>query len=51
MIEDNGLDLVGRIPSSDEVLELAYAGRPVLDLSDESPACKAVASLAEKSGL
>lgn len=51
MIEDSGLELVGQIPASDEVLDLAYAGKPVLDLPDESSVAKAVAAVVEKSGI
>lgn len=51
MIEENDLNLMGQIPASDEVLDLAYAGRPVLDLPDDSSVSQAVAAVVENSGI
>ncbi len=50
-LEENGLSLMGMIPSDDEVAKLNYLGKPVFDLPDNSPALRAVESIAENLGL
>ncbi|MHA1925808.1 MAG: ATP-binding protein [Candidatus Thorarchaeota archaeon] len=50
-LEENDLFLAGMIPNDDEVAKLNYMGKPVFDLSNESPALQAVEGIAEKLGL
>lgn len=50
-LEDNGLSLMGMIPNDDEIAELNYLGKSVFELSDSSPALKAVEAIAENLGL
>ncbi|MFX0107883.1 MAG: AAA family ATPase [Candidatus Hodarchaeota archaeon] len=50
-LEENNLTLVGMIPTDDEVAKLNYLGKPVFDLTPDSPALNAVESIAEKLGL
>lgn len=51
LIEERGLDIAGVVPSDPAVLELSYAGRSVLELSDGSPAAAAVKELVGRVGL
>jgi len=50
-LEENGLFLAGMIENDDEIAKLNYLGKPVFDLSPDSPALKAVESIAENLGL
>ncbi|MHA1907221.1 MAG: ATP-binding protein [Candidatus Thorarchaeota archaeon] len=50
-LEENGLFLAGMIPNDDEVAKLNYLGKPVFDLPSDSPALKAVETIAENLGL
>jgi CO dehydrogenase maturation factor len=49
--EAEGMQLIGMIPSDDELSKVNYNGTPLFDLDGESPAVKAVESIAEKLGL
>jgi len=50
-LEAEGLELIGMIPSDDELSKANYRGAPLFELDGESPAVKAVESIAEKLGL
>ncbi|MFX1369409.1 MAG: AAA family ATPase [Promethearchaeota archaeon] len=50
-LEENGLSLAGMIPNDDEVAKLNYLGKPVFELSADSPALLAVEEIAERLGL
>jgi CO dehydrogenase maturation factor len=49
--EEEGLDLIGMIPSDDELSKANYRGEPLFELNGESPAVKAVETIAERLGL
>ncbi len=49
--EAEGLQLIGMIPSDEELMKVNYNGVPLFELDGESPAVKAVESIAEKLGL
>ncbi|MFX1606119.1 MAG: AAA family ATPase [Promethearchaeota archaeon] len=49
--EEEGLDLIGMIPSDDELSKANYRGEPLFVLDGESPAVKAVETIAERLGL
>ena len=49
--EAEGLDLIGMIPSDDDLSKANYRGEPLFNLDSESPAVKAVENIAEKLGL
>ena len=49
--EAEGLDLIGMIPSDDELSKANYRGEPLFNLDSNSPAVKAVEDIAEKLGL
>ena len=46
-IQSMELDLMGEIPTDPAILDLAFAGKAVLDISDDSPAAAAVTKLAD----
>ena len=46
-----GMYLIGMIPSDDELSKANYRGEPLFELDAESPAVKAVETIAEKLGL
>ena len=50
-LEEQGLELVGMIPSDDELSRANYRGEPLTTLSSDDPAVKAVENIAEKLGL
>ena len=50
-LEEQGLELVGMIPSDDELSRANYRGEPLTTLSSDDPAVKAVESIVEKLGL
>ena len=49
--EAEGLYLIGMIPSDDELSKVNYRGEPLFELDRESPAVKAVETIAERLGL
>ncbi|MFW9832828.1 MAG: AAA family ATPase [Candidatus Thorarchaeota archaeon] len=49
--EAEGLDLIGMIPSDDELSKANYRGDPLFVLDSENPAMLSVESIAEKLGL
>jgi CO dehydrogenase maturation factor len=49
--EAEGLHLIGMIPIDDDLSKANYRGEPLFNLDSESPAVKAVESIAEKLGL
>lgn len=50
-LEEQGVTLVGIIPSDDALAKANYLGTPLTKLDPESPALKAVEAIAEKLGL
>lgn len=50
-LESEGLELIGMIPSDDELSRVNYQGTPLTELSADSPAVQAVETIAEKLGL
>ncbi len=46
-LDDVGVRLLGTIPTTAEVAEYELAGRPLVDLPQESAACGAVATMLE----
>jgi Flp pilus assembly CpaE family ATPase len=50
-LEAEDMHLIGMIPNDDELSKANYRGAPLFDLDSESPAVKAVESIAEKLGL
>lgn len=51
MIADKGLNLIGVVPADDQVIELAYAEKSVMELPDTSLAALAVAEIARAQAL
>ncbi|MGY5881565.1 MAG: AAA family ATPase [Candidatus Thorarchaeota archaeon] len=50
-LESEGLQLIGMIPTDDELSRVNYQGTPLTELSSDSPAVLAVDTIAEKLGL
>jgi CO dehydrogenase maturation factor len=50
-LEAEGIQLIGMIPSDDDLSKANYRGAPLFELDSENPAVKAVESIAEKLGL
>ncbi len=50
-LSEEGLKLVGFVPTDDELTVINLRGKPLLDLPDSSPAVKAVEAIAKKMGL
>lgn len=49
--ESEGLDLIGMIPSDDELSKANYRGESLFELDSSSPAVRAVETIAERLGL
>lgn len=47
-IENSELELLGRIPHDEELLELCWEGRPINELNSDSPAKKSVKEIIEE---
>ncbi|TET12358.1 MAG: ATP-binding protein [Candidatus Thorarchaeota archaeon] len=50
-LEEVGLPLFGIIPNDEELAKVNYLGSPLIELTSDSPAVKAVDEIAEKLGL
>jgi len=50
-LEAEGMQLIGMIPSDEELSKANYRGESLFELDEESPAVKAVETIAEKLGL
>ena len=51
MADDIGLELAGSVPVDENVMSFNMAGKPLLDIPDDSPAYKAVEEIAQRIGL
>jgi CO dehydrogenase maturation factor len=49
--DDIGLELAGSVPVDENVMSFNMAGKPLLDVPDDSPAYKAVEEIAQRIGL
>ena len=49
--DDIGLELAGSVPVDENVMSFNMAGKPLLDVPDDSPAYKAVKEIAQRIGL
>ncbi len=50
-LEESGLELAGMIPDDSEVARLNYLGKPIFDLTEDSPALIAAEEIAERLNL
>jgi len=50
-IEELGLDLIGALPNDGVITEFDLVGRPIFEVSEETPIYKAVAKIAVKAGI
>ncbi len=50
-IEELGLELIGTLPSDENVTEFDMIGRPIFEIGDEAPVYKAVVDIATKAGI
>jgi len=50
-IEELGLELIGTLPSDENVTEFDMIGRPIFEIGDEAPVYKAVVEIATKAGI
>jgi len=49
--DDIGLELAGSVPVDENVMSFNMAGKPLLDIPDDSPAYKAIEEIAQRIGL
>jgi CO dehydrogenase maturation factor len=49
--DDIGLELAGSVPVDENVMSFNMAGKPLLDVPDDSPAYKAIEEIAQRIGL
>jgi len=49
--DDIGLELAGSVPVDENVMSFNMAGKPLLDIPDDSPAYKAIKEIAQRIGL
>jgi len=47
-IDAMDIPLLGTVPSNDELAEFEFAGRPLVELGDESPVYQAIAAMMEQ---
>jgi CO dehydrogenase maturation factor len=50
-IEELGLELIGTLPSDENVTKFDMIGRPIFEIGDEAPVYKAVVDIATKAGI
>jgi CO dehydrogenase maturation factor len=50
-IRDLGLELLGTLPPDPVVSEFDLVGKPIYDIPDDAPICRAVATIAQRAGI
>jgi len=50
-IRELGLNLIGTLPNAPIVADFGVVGRPITEVSEDTPICKAVAEIAGKAGI